>query len=196
MARIFSFPIIILALLITSSTASVCGTTDYDPSKYVCWYSSFLCPYTNGSPLSYCNGACYSPFMYHCTNGTLYLNTITTLPVSLTISNPTIPELNGYPVRACSQKFNTGYYGQTCTYCPKDVVPKCPNSTTTVVYPEGGLDVVVPGGQRWYVDPSGALGFTQAHSAYIPPGSQVDGFQAYESGALVNLKSPWGWVAC
>ncbi|KAJ5670793.1 uncharacterized protein N7477_006156 [Penicillium maclennaniae] len=63
----------------------------------------------------------------------------------------------------------------------------------------GGLtccdqDVEVPGGQQIYVDPSGALSFTQAHSAYIPAGSAVGGFQ-YEAG------NPWshytfnGWGA-
>lgn len=37
-------------------------------------------------------------------------------------------------------------------------------------------DVTVPGGQRVYVTPTGELGFTQAHSASIPPGSALDGF--------------------
>lgn len=35
---------------------------------------------------------------------------------------------------------------------------------------------MVPGGQAIYVAPDGALSFTQAHSAYIPPGSAVTGF--------------------
>ncbi|KAL8748300.1 MAG: hypothetical protein Q9184_007415 [Pyrenodesmia sp. 2 TL-2023] len=37
---------------------------------------------------------------------------------------------------------------------------------------------MVPGGQRIYVAPSGALSFTTAHSAYIPPGSAVEPFKA------------------
>lgn len=37
-------------------------------------------------------------------------------------------------------------------------------------------DVEVPGGQLAYVGPDGALGFTQAHSAYIPPGSFTQEF--------------------
>jgi hypothetical protein len=55
-------------------------------------------------------------------------------------------------------------------------------------------DVEVPGGQQVYVDPSGALSFTQAHSAYIPPGSAIGGLM-YEAG------NPWshytfnGWGA-
>lgn len=35
---------------------------------------------------------------------------------------------------------------------------------------------MVPGGQAMYVEPSGAVGFTQAHSAQIPPGSAIGGF--------------------
>lgn len=38
-------------------------------------------------------------------------------------------------------------------------------------------NVMVPGGQRIFVDPSGALGFTQAHSASIPPGSALGPFE-------------------
>lgn len=42
----------------------------------------------------------------------------------------------------------------------------------------------MPGGQQTYVAPSGALAFTQAHSASIPPGSSVGGL-TYETG------QPW-----
>ena len=45
-------------------------------------------------------------------------------------------------------------------------------------------DVEVPGGQQVYVDPFGALSFTQAHSASIPPGSAIGGL-VYEPG------TPW-----
>ncbi|KAH1576169.1 hypothetical protein KXX28_006976 [Aspergillus fumigatus] len=37
-------------------------------------------------------------------------------------------------------------------------------------------DVAVPGGQRIYVDPRGALRFTTAHSGSIPPGSSTGPF--------------------
>lgn len=60
----------------------------------------------------------------------------------------------------------------------------------------GFMDVEVPGGQQWYIDPSGSLAFTQPHSAFIPSGSQVGGFAAYENGGLVNLDSPFGFYAC
>ncbi|KAJ6164992.1 hypothetical protein N7470_003664 [Penicillium chermesinum] len=46
------------------------------------------------------------------------------------------------------------------------------------------MDVEVPGGQQTYVEASGALAFTQAHSAYIPAGASVGGLR-YEPG------KPW-----
>ncbi|KAH3014434.1 hypothetical protein KXW60_008300 [Aspergillus fumigatus] len=72
--------------------------------------------------------------------------------------------------------------GETATYCP-DVVKQqgaCPEGTQTVLY-TNALDVMVPGGQQIYVDPSGAVKFTTAHSASMPPGSTVEGF-SYTSG--------------
>jgi hypothetical protein len=36
--------------------------------------------------------------------------------------------------------------------------------------------VEVPGGQQIFVNLNGALGFTQAHSAYVPPGAYIGGF--------------------
>jgi hypothetical protein len=38
------------------------------------------------------------------------------------------------------------------------------------------IQVEVPGGQQIYVDVSGALGFTQAHSAEVPTGAFIGGF--------------------
>lgn len=37
-------------------------------------------------------------------------------------------------------------------------------------------NVEVPGGQQVYVAPNGAVSYTQAHSAYAPPGSEFSGF--------------------
>lgn len=62
---------------------------------------------------------------------------------------------------------------------------------------------MVPGGQAIYVAPSGALSFTTAHSAYIPPGSAVTGFKytAHETeegrGTYgFNGMGAKGWMAC
>ncbi|KAF7117644.1 hypothetical protein CNMCM5793_006767 [Aspergillus hiratsukae] len=76
---------------------------------------------------------------------------------------------------ASSQSFWLG--GKTATYCP-DVVKEqgtCPPGTETVLY-TNAMDVMVPGGQQIYVDPSGAVKFTIAHSANIPAGSATEGF--------------------
>jgi hypothetical protein len=57
----------------------------------------------------------------------------------------------------------------------------------------------VPGGQTLYVEPSGALGFTQAHSAEIPPGAVVGGFSAFQNGAFLfsgASANGGGWLAC
>ncbi|EAW08764.1 putative IgE-binding protein [Aspergillus clavatus NRRL 1] len=64
------------------------------------------------------------------------------------------------------------------TYCPENIeeLGACPPGTSTRFASETALDVVVPGGQRIYIDPRGALRFTQAHSAYIPPGSSMGPF--------------------
>lgn len=39
--------------------------------------------------------------------------------------------------------------------------------------------VEVPGGQQTYVASSGAVSYTQAHSAYTPPGAIIGGFFAF-----------------
>ncbi|KAH1371604.1 hypothetical protein KXW65_007430 [Aspergillus fumigatus] len=64
------------------------------------------------------------------------------------------------------------------TFCPEPVekVSGCPPGTTTRFASANALDVAVPGGQRIYVDPRGALRFTTAHSGSIPPGSSTGPF--------------------
>lgn len=64
-------------------------------------------------------------------------------------------------------------------------------------------DDTVPGGQRVYVTPTGELGFTQAHSASIPPGSVQDGFTLSSTpvnGQLASLGfselGATGFLAC
>jgi len=163
----------------------------------VCWEGNFLCPVTAGEPLSFCCGACYSRFMYTCAN-----NVLAPLPelaggtrYTLTASNPQVPAVDGQPVTACGQHWTVG--GRTCAYCPDVVQPNCPAGASTALVAPGAMDAVVPGGQLFYLDPSGNVAYTQAHSAYIPAGSTVGGVTAYRGGGLVNLNSGgWGWVAC
>jgi hypothetical protein len=92
--------------------------------------------------------------------------------------------------------------GPPSSYCPTTVGSACPPGNTTVL--AGGdstlsLGVVVPGGQQVYVAPDGALSYTVAHSAYIPTGSDVDGFSRTapaNGSAFGYLNYETGFVAC
>ncbi|KAJ5194289.1 hypothetical protein N7491_001626 [Penicillium cf. griseofulvum] len=112
--------------------------------------------------------------------------TITTLALPLLAASAPTPEPPANPafgvmamrsaspihfaqLNAAGQKFYL--HGETASYCPEQV-QHCPLGKQTVFAPGGGsLDVMVPGGQQVYIDPNGALSFTQAHSANIPEGS-------------------------
>ncbi|KAL1953326.1 hypothetical protein VTO42DRAFT_3006 [Malbranchea cinnamomea] len=105
------------------------------------------------------------------------------------------------PVQAAGQKFWLG--GYPATYCPEQVGDACPPGNKTVITGLSYLDVLVPGGQQIYVDPNGALSFTQAHSVYIPPGSLIGGF-TYTPHDTEPGRGTWGfngggatgWMAC
>lgn len=59
------------------------------------------------------------------------------------------------------------------------------------------MDVVVPGGQRFFLTRDWTVGYTQAHSALMPNGSTTAGFRAYEGGGFFNLlDGARGWAAC
>ncbi|KAK3334061.1 carbohydrate binding-domain-containing protein [Cercophora scortea] len=202
MARL---PLIAAALLALGNgvlgVLKPCGKAQYDPTQYVCYDNQFLCPIIAGEPLSYCSGACYSKFQYKCVN-----NVLGVLPglaagtsFTLTVSNPTLP-INGKFVTAGGLHLSLG--GTTSSYCPTQVGSACPPGNITAISAGsygGGLSMadMVPGGQQVYLDPNWNLAYTQAHSAYIPPGSTVSGFAAYAGGGLVNLNgNGWGWVGC
>lgn len=121
---------------------------------------------------------------------------------------------------------------ETATYCPSQVSQCPPGDVTVLDYFDGSLslvcrysildfchllsrinpsdllifsaqDVSVPGGQRVYVTPTGELGFTQAHSASIPPGSAQDGFTLSSTPVNSQLASlgfsklgATGFLAC
>lgn len=61
-------------------------------------------------------------------------------------------------------------------------------------------DVRVPGGQQIYVEPTGALGFTQAHSDDYPSGSIFEGFALYLGSSFGSLGcsglGATGFLAC
>ncbi|KAK4221436.1 carbohydrate-binding module family 52 protein [Podospora fimiseda] len=188
----------LLALTQGALGLDTCGQAQYDPTQYVCWYHEFLCPVTAGEGLSYCNGSCYSKFMYTCTNNVLTLLPPVQGPFTLTVWNPTLP-IQDTPVTAGGLRWSLN--GNTSSYCPGVVPPsECPPGTTTSIVSANGyaaMNVKVPGGQLVYLTPDWQVGYTQAHSAYIPSGSITGGFGAYEGGGFVNLNgNGFGWVAC
>ncbi|KAJ5648721.1 hypothetical protein N7490_005093 [Penicillium lividum] len=122
-------------------------------------------------------------------------------PVATTAANPEFGVMSvrsGSPIHylqmnASGQKFYLG--GTTSSYCPSIQGLVCPPGNQTVFAPGGNaMSVEVPGGQQVYVDPTGALSFTQAHSASIPAGSAV-GDMVYESGDPWSHYSFNGWGA-
>ena len=136
--------------------------------------------------------------MYKCENNVLtLLPAHTETPFTLTVSNPTLP-IDGKPVTASGQHLSLA--GNTSTYCPDVVGAACPPGNITAFFAGNGglsMDTMVPGGQQAYLGPDWNMHYTQAHSTYIPPGSLVQGFGAYEGGGFVNLNgNGWGWVAC
>lgn len=91
----------------------------------------------------------------------------------------------------------------TASYCPDNIKPTggCPAGNTTVfAYSEGllSMGVVVPGGQQVYVEAdTGAVKYTQAHSAAVPEGAIQEGWHINEGdgfGVLSNEKG--GFIAC
>ena len=141
--------------------------------------------------------------MYTCSPQTNTLALLPSLPnntpFKLSVSNPAIPLLHGLSINAASLHWNIG--GNTWSYCPvAQVGAACPkgDATSMVIYDDRvAMNTMVPGGQQAYLGPDSYMAYTQAHSAYIPPGSKVTGFAAYEGGGFVNLNSGgWGWVAC
>ncbi|KAI2629927.1 hypothetical protein GGR54DRAFT_285227 [Hypoxylon sp. NC1633] len=84
-------------------------------------------------------------------------------------------EVDGVLLNAAAQGFYAGTSGPV-TYCPPSI-KNCPEVKGTLVYERmTGMAVNVPGGQRIYVEPSGKVKYTQAHSNYIPQGSFVGGW--------------------
>lgn len=116
---------------------------------------------------------------------------------TLTASLPASP-LDGLPVNAAGEAFSLG--GSPSFYCPTSVSSACPNTTETIFAAElTALDVEVPGGQQVYVQANGALGFTQAHSASVPPGATIGGFvnvtvasDCHAPWEVITWKSPDG----
>ncbi|KAJ5248822.1 hypothetical protein N7468_000273 [Penicillium chermesinum] len=111
------------------------------------------------------------------------------------------------PLNAAGDRFYLG--GKTVTFCPDDVGVPCDKMSKDTIFSSastlspanatGLQDVSVPGGQSLYVDKFGAVGFTTAHSVFVPPGSELGPF-SYKPNAFGNGNSEWtfgdGFMAC
>ncbi|KAG4433083.1 hypothetical protein IFR05_011423 [Cadophora sp. M221] len=93
---------------------------------------------------------------------------------TLTTYLPNSP-LNNQKIHAAGQAFYLGLGGPT-TYCPTVVGAACPNATDTILAGMSSMWVEVPGGQQTYIRSDGSLGYTQAHSAYVPTDAYRGGF--------------------
>jgi len=89
--------------------------------------------------------------------------------------------------------------GPPSSYCPPQVGAGCPSGNYTIF--AGGvvtlsLAVDVPGGQQVYIAPDGTMSYTSPHSAYMPTGSIIDGWNKTEGTQFGYLTFDEGLVAC
>ncbi|KAL2356488.1 carbohydrate-binding module family 52 protein [Cryomyces antarcticus] len=184
-----------LSLGLASAELKACGGAYYDPTQYNCYDTrGGLCPIINGNPTQVCGLSCYSPLMYSgAETGTLQLLPSDTNLYTLTALNPNSP-FNGKTIEASGLHFVVGR--SAASYCPSPPVPasSCPPGNTTVFLGSQAMDVVVPGGQQFFVAANGALSFTQAHSGAVPAGASYD-VRVYLGGGFFG---PGGssWKAC
>ncbi|KAF2650941.1 hypothetical protein K491DRAFT_696843 [Lophiostoma macrostomum CBS 122681] len=91
--------------------------------------------------------------------------------------------------------------GPPSSYCPPQVGTSCPvGNTTTLAGGDGylSLGVMVPGGQQAYIDADGSLSYTIEHSAYVPSGAILDGWNKTENVGdhFGTLQWTNGLIAC
>ncbi|CAD6506435.1 BgTH12-07361 [Blumeria graminis f. sp. triticale] len=113
------------------------------------------------------------------------------------------PKLHLRPVSASNLNFYIGK--ETSTYCPLSDCSGFVNFTVFDAQPNNpnsglGLFTTVPGGQLVYVTKDGQLGYTQAHSAFIPTDAKTVPFlyaPNAEPGSVGTLTfNGGGWMAC
>ncbi|KAF2092094.1 carbohydrate-binding module family 52 protein, partial [Saccharata proteae CBS 121410] len=159
---------------------------------YVC-YGDILCPVQNGEPSLLCGHDCYSSLMYSCSNGTLAQLPYATYPFQMIADNPS-QTFHGQVINACGQQFYIG--GSACTYCPVLSGLDCAAYLNITVIFGGYLLANVPGGQELFFYQDGALGFTQAHSIFVPSGATFGGVDGYLNGGIFGFPAGNGWYAC
>lgn len=123
-------------------------------------------------------------------NGTIIDLPVFTGPVVLQAYNTEAPWHLQY-IQAAGRAFHMG--GSNAAYCPSNV-PGTLCTNQTVLY-GSGLAVYIPGGQQMYIDKSGALRFTGAHSMAKPDLLYDFGGVVLSNGAYLGMNSS-GWLAC
>ncbi|KAJ4520744.1 hypothetical protein HRR83_002823 [Exophiala dermatitidis] len=105
------------------------------------------------------------------TSSSTFSGAITTPTTPLTV----VASRSGSPIHflgmvAAGLRFYLG--ADTLSYCPDFVeeVGACPPGNETA-FTLCNMAVIVPGGQQLYVTPRGEIGYTQAHSSFMPNGS-------------------------
>lgn len=91
----------------------------------------------------------------------------------------------------------------TTTYCPEQAGVSCPfdNSNPQTIFSRApgsnslALSTSVPGGQIVYIDGTGALKFTQAHSGNTGEGATLQGFSVDPATGHVQFEGQ-DWYAC
>ncbi|EXJ86368.1 hypothetical protein A1O3_03319 [Capronia epimyces CBS 606.96] len=114
--------------------------------------------------------------------------TTPTTPLTVVASRSGSP-IHFLPINAAGLRLYLG--GQTLSYCPDivDDLGACPPGNETA-FSLCNLAVIVPGGQQLYVTPRGEIGYTQAHSSFMPNGSLPCPFTYYKApGAPLGLLS-------
>jgi hypothetical protein len=135
-------------------------------------------------------------------------------PYTLLAYNP--QKISEQPIQACGLGLNL-FLPIPCTYCPSqaNATGLCAFQPTETIFAGLALvrdpynhcsqcqtpgsdnrqDAIVPGGQQVFVDPTtGAIGYTQAHSASMPKDAIQD-IEIYRDGAFQVVGTD-GWVAC
>ncbi|ETS78184.1 hypothetical protein PFICI_10246 [Pestalotiopsis fici W106-1] len=103
----------------------------------------------------------------------LFVSLVSATTYRLTVFAPGTV-VDGADIDAAGSGFYLGL-SEPATYCP--VGDACPAPRGTLVYQGmSAMAVEVPGGQDIYIAPHGQVQFTQAHSAYMPPGSLTGGW--------------------
>ncbi|KXL47783.1 hypothetical protein M433DRAFT_140650 [Acidomyces richmondensis BFW] len=90
--------------------------------------------------------------------------------------------------------------GNSAHYCPIEEESVCPNTTMTNFLGGRGeltMGAIVPGGQQVYIDPTtGSVNYTEAHSAIVPDGAILDGWNRTEGEYFGYLSWKGGLQAC